>query len=75
MEEDYKHPQLVHSSGHTMELDVYIEPLKLAVEYQGQQHYSPSYWTGKDFAQQLMRDEEKRKACKQVTRARKFITG
>ena len=66
MEEDYKHPDLIHSSGHNIELDVYIEALKLAAEYQGEQHYKPIYWTGLDFAQLQTRDEEKRRACKEV---------
>lgn len=49
-----------------MELDVYIEALQLAVEYQGEQHYYPLYWTGRDFAQQAKRDDEKKNACKEV---------
>ena len=57
---------MAYSSGHNVELDIYIEQLKLAVEYQGEQHYRPIYWTGTDFAAQLTRDEEKRRACKQV---------
>lgn len=49
-----------------VELDVFIEDLKLAFEYQGEQHYKPVYWTERDFEQQLIRDEEKKSACKQV---------
>ena len=49
-----------------MELDVYIEALKLAFEYQGEQHYKPIYWTGRDFKEQQRSDIEKRAACKQV---------
>jgi len=66
VEEDFKHPQMVHSTGQIMQLDVYIEDLKLAIEYQGEQHYLPAYWTGKDIEAQRIRDEEKRVACKQV---------
>ena len=51
-----------------MELDIYIDALQLALEYQGEQHYKPIYhWSGTDFATQQIRDEEKRKACNQVT--------
>ena len=67
MEEDYKHPKMIHSSGFLIELDVYIEDLKLGVEYQGEQHYKSLYfWPGTDFETQRIRDEEKRRACKQV---------
>ena len=66
VEEDYKHPDLIHPSGNTMELDVFIKSLSLAVEYQGEQHYSPQYWTGNDLAQQKKRDKEKREACVKV---------
>ena len=57
---------MVYSSGLKMELDVYIEDLKLAFEYQGEQHYKPIYCTGRNFEQQQRRDAEKHKACKQV---------
>lgn len=66
MEEDYKHKDMVHSSGCEMELDVYIENLKLAFEYQGEQHYKALYWSGARLEQQQRRDEEKRMACQQV---------
>ena len=49
-----------------MELDVYPELLKLAFEYQGEQHYRPIIGMGGNFEQQQRRDEEKRRACKQV---------
>ena len=67
VEEDYKHPKMLHSLGSHVELDIYIEKLKLAVEYQGEQHFKPMYWTGIDFESQQIRDEEKRRACKQVS--------
>lgn len=58
--------KMVHSSGFKMELDVYVESLKLAFEYQGEQHYRPLYWMDTKFEEQQKRDEEKRVACKQV---------
>ena len=66
MEEDYKHPKMFHSTGRHVELDVYIESLKLAFEYQGEQHYRPIYGMGTNYEGQQRRDEEKREACIQV---------
>ena len=66
VEWDYKHPVLVHSSGQPMELDVYIESLKLGFEYQGKQHYKPIYWLGGDLLAQRTRDREKKDGCKLV---------
>ena len=66
VEEDYQHPLMVHSSGVNMELDVYIEDLKLAIEYQGEQHYMPLYYSTTDMVSCRTRDAEKRIACKQV---------
>lgn len=57
---------MIHSSGHKMELDVYIEDLKLAFEYQGEQHYKSLYWAGRHLETQRRKDEEKRQACKKV---------
>lgn len=66
MEEDHKHKKMIHSSGHPMELDIYIEDLKLAFEYQGEQHYRPKYNMGGNFEAQKTRDQEKKEACEQV---------
>ena len=66
MEEDYKHPKMFHSTGCHVELDVYIESLKLAFEYQGEQHYRPIHGMGTNYEGQQIRDEEKREACIQV---------
>lgn len=66
MEENYKHPALVHLSRFKMQLDIWIPALKVAFEYQGEQHYKPVHWMGKDLAQQQTRDEEKKRARTQV---------
>jgi len=52
------------SSGKSMELDVYIEDIKLAIEYHGVQHYAPVYIMNTNFETQQIRDKEKREACK-----------
>jgi allophanate hydrolase subunit 1 len=59
----YKHPQLKYpGSNLLMELDVYVPSMSLALEYQGVQHYYKHYlWR---FEEQVMRDKEKREACK-----------
>ena len=59
--EDYK------SSNDSLELDIFIEGLSLAVEYQGEQHYKPIYGMSGDFAAQKIRDKEKQEVCKQVS--------
>jgi hypothetical protein len=61
--ENYKHPKVVHSTGFPIELDIFIEDLKLAIEYQGAQHYKPLYWAS-DFTSQTMKDSEKKIICK-----------
>lgn len=63
--EDYKSSELVFDSGHGMELDCYAPDLYLAVEYQGEQHFSNVFPFGqqKDIAQ---RDKQKREACAKV---------
>ena len=67
MEENYLHPEMNHLfSGRQIELDIYIKSLKLAVEYQGEQHYKPLSHLSRTFEQQQTRDEEKKKACEKV---------
>ena len=65
MVEDYSHPVMIHSTGEHLELDVFIEELKLVFEFQGKQHYSPVYWRS-DVEAQKRRDKEKRGICLQV---------
>ena len=48
-----------------MELDIYLPELQIAFEYQGEQHYFPSYWNSNPNFQKK-KDEEKYLACKQV---------
>ena len=57
---------MIHSSGQQMELDIYIESLKLAIEYQGEQHFRPVPHLTKNLQQQQTRDDEKKKACAMV---------
>jgi len=66
IQEDFKHPEMEHSSGRSVELDVFVDELRLAVEYQGEQHYRPIYSLGGDFATQRTTDIEKYEACKKV---------
>lgn len=63
--EEYKHLDVVHSTGLPMELDVYVEDLKLAFEYQGSQHHKPVHWMGNHETQKIL-DVEKQKACEKV---------
>lgn len=54
------------TGGNNLELDCYNPELKLAVEYQGQQHYKyiPYFHKNKDaFQNQKYRDELKRRMC------------
>ena len=46
-----------------LELDIYIEELKLGIEYQGIQHFEPiSYWGGEEALKKLqIRDKKKQK--------------
>jgi hypothetical protein len=72
VEEDYEHPKLLYSSGHFMQVDVYVEPLRVAFEYQGAQHYRPLYFISSDLSIVKARDAEKKKACQEVQRDRYF---
>ena len=59
--ENYKHPDLLHTTSRKAELDIYIPSLKLAFEYQGAQHERQIHRG--DFKRQVERDEEKKKLC------------
>ena len=66
---DFKHPELrFRKTNRKMELDIWVPGLKLAIEYQGHQHYEAAdYWGGEEGLRKIQRrDKEKRKACKQA---------
>ena len=66
---DFKHPELrFQKTNKRMELDIWLPGLKLAVEYQGHQHYEPvEYWGGEEgFRKIQRRDKQKRKSCKEA---------
>lgn len=55
-------------TGHNLELDIYNEELKLAIEYNGRQHYDfvPFFHKNREaFLNQKYRDEIKRMKCKE----------
>jgi hypothetical protein len=53
-------------TGRNLELDLYNDRLKLAVEFNGRQHYqhTPFFQTKDEFKEQKRRDELKKKLCK-----------
>jgi hypothetical protein len=56
-----------NKTGKNLELDIYNEELKLAVEYNGRQHYEYSKYFHRDyqaFIDQKYRDDLKRELCK-----------
>nr|QBK92774.1 MAG: restriction endonuclease [Pithovirus LCPAC401] len=56
-------------TGRNLELDCYNEELKLAIEYNGRQHYKyPSFpgFTEDQFKAQLQRDQFKRERCNEL---------
>jgi hypothetical protein len=60
---NYRHPRLQYmESGNFMELDIFIESMNLAFEYQGKQHYQVDIYFGKENL--FMRDEQKRISCR-----------
>jgi len=64
---DYVHPDLKYpDSNRSMELDIYIPALSLAVEYNGPQHFHNFFYFGTSPKEYQSRDEAKRIACKQA---------
>jgi hypothetical protein len=60
---------LEYTNGHNLELDMYNESLKLAVEYQGIQHYKFNKFFHKsydDFINLINRDTWKAQRCKEL---------
>ena len=51
-----------------LELDIYIEEIKTAIEYQGIQHYKPvKYWGGQSALKNLKeRDKKKKNICREL---------
>ena len=39
LQHNYLHPELLHASGHKAELDIWIERMKIGIEYNGEHHY------------------------------------
>jgi len=64
------HPQIVNpKTGYLLELDCYNEDLKLAVEYNGIQHYHWPNYTGMsevDFQLLVVRDAYKKRRCAEL---------
>ena len=50
VKEDYRQGEITFDSGHRMEMDVFVPDLKLAFEYQGQQHFNDLYLFGPQVA-------------------------
>ena len=56
-------------SNRPLELDLYNEELKVAIEYNGKQHYeyTPYFHQNEEtFKKQLVRDEEKNRICEEM---------
>ena len=51
-------------TGHNLELDCYNDELKIAVEYNGIQHYKQTKMSQEDFHEQQYRDNLKKYLCK-----------
>lgn len=65
----YKHPDIRNpSTGRSLELDLYCINLKLAIEYNGPQHYIPHFYNGNGgkLPAQMDRDFTKSKKCEEL---------
>jgi hypothetical protein len=65
--EDYRHPDIVTAAGKPFELDYFYPRLKLAFEFQGEQHYkSLTYLNNIDsLIEKRQQDINKRNLCKE----------
>ncbi len=65
---NYKHNEIRYKSGIKAELDIYIPNKKIAIEYQGEQHFHPvSIWGGKPTFDKLQeRDKIKKAECERI---------
>lgn len=52
-------------SNRRMELDLYLPAQQIAFEFQGRQHYNPSYLFG-SHSKQKQRDADKKAACERM---------
>eukprot|EP01114_Cavostelium_apophysatum_P003604 TRINITY_DN1359_c0_g5_i1.p1 TRINITY_DN1359_c0_g5~~TRINITY_DN1359_c0_g5_i1.p1 ORF type:complete len:860 (+),score=172.66 TRINITY_DN1359_c0_g5_i1:146-2725(+) len=66
LEVKHKHPNLVHTTGITMKFDFWVPSEKIALEYQGEQHYQQLLQSDEKFQRQIARDVEKRLACQRA---------
>jgi hypothetical protein len=58
---NYKHPDLqCKDTKYSLELDVYIPTLSLALEYQGIQHYTDTALFGPQLSLQQLKDQQKK---------------
>jgi len=64
MVEDYRHADLL-SNGRSLELDLYMPEIELAIEYNGKHHYEELPFFGPLEVYQR-RDEEKRRMCMEL---------
>jgi hypothetical protein len=62
---NYKHPLLKYSSSNTsIELDIFLPEISLALEYHGTQHFQHNSLFG-ECDERILRDQQRRKFCKE----------